>query len=108
MLASGFRCQDCGDTNATLNVHHKEYITGRDPWDYPKENFVCCCERCHELREEVVRQSRKLFQDIHPETAMTFLQQLLTCGASVDETVGQMAFCFAVVRKLKEEEGNNA
>jgi len=42
-----FTCKLCGDTETTLHVHHKEYISGNDPWDYPNKLLVTICEHCH-------------------------------------------------------------
>jgi len=43
-----FTCQSCYDGDSTLHVHHRYYIKGRDPWDYPDEALVTLCEECHE------------------------------------------------------------
>jgi hypothetical protein len=43
-------CQHCYDTENTLAVHHKYYIKGKEPWDYPLSAFMTLCEDCH--REE--------------------------------------------------------
>ena len=42
-----FTCKLCGDTETTLHVHHKEYISGNDPWDYPNKLLVTICGHCH-------------------------------------------------------------
>ena len=42
----GYRCRRCGSTGR-LNVHHKWYIYGRQPWDYPDRCLVTLCETCH-------------------------------------------------------------
>lgn len=42
-----WRCQNCGDKDNTLHVHHKVYV-GSDPWDVPSEFLVTLCEICHE------------------------------------------------------------
>lgn len=47
----GWRCQNPGcdqGENRMLAVHHKSYVRGRDPWDYPLENFITYCVACHE------------------------------------------------------------
>ena len=41
-------CQYCGDTESTLAIHHKYYIAGNEPWDYPLEALVTICANCHE------------------------------------------------------------
>lgn len=48
MEAVQFSCQDCGDDKATLNVHHKIYRKGANPWEYRDDELECLCERCHE------------------------------------------------------------
>ena len=48
MQANDFCCEVCGDNESTLNVHHKEYFKGNDPWDYDIRQLVCICESCHE------------------------------------------------------------
>lgn len=51
MDRDGFKCQLCDDEKSTLNVHHKYYIFGRDPWDYNDELLITLCESCHETEE---------------------------------------------------------
>jgi len=47
MTRDNYTCVSCGDNTKTLNVHHKTYRKGADPWDYDDENFVTYCEDCH-------------------------------------------------------------
>jgi len=44
----GWRCQFCKATTKTLHVHHREYISGREPWEYADNLLVTACEDCHE------------------------------------------------------------
>lgn len=37
----------CGDAQSTLHVHHKQYIKGREPWEYEAEQLSTVCEECH-------------------------------------------------------------
>lgn len=46
-----FTCRKCGDKNSTVHVHHRQYIHGRDPWDYPDNLLVLLCAKCHEQEE---------------------------------------------------------
>lgn len=45
----GSRCVRCnrGKNEATLQVHHKEYIDGKAPWEYGTEYCETLCMRCH-------------------------------------------------------------
>lgn len=42
----GPRCRS--PENTLLQVHHKEYLSGREPWEYLLENLITLCEKCHE------------------------------------------------------------
>lgn len=55
-------CLSCGRLDMTLSVHHRQYIDGRDPWDYPDHMLATYCKNCHEtehligstLREDLI------------------------------------------------------
>ena len=48
MERDGFQCRECGDEDKTLNVHHRYYITGRKPWEYPDWSLTTLCYTCHD------------------------------------------------------------
>ena len=52
MQEAGFKCQACGSGEKTLNVHHKQYVTNRDIWDYKDDQYATLCEECHEAIHE--------------------------------------------------------
>ena len=45
-------CEQCGDTDSTLHVHHRQYFKGRDPWDYEVGQLTVLCEGCHSSTHE--------------------------------------------------------
>ncbi len=47
MQANYFLCEECGDGESTLHIHHKEYFKGREPWEYDIKQLACICESCH-------------------------------------------------------------
>lgn len=48
MQRADFKCEACDADEATLNVHHKIYRKGVDPWEYSDTELRCLCEACHE------------------------------------------------------------
>ena len=42
-----FRCQKCHDNQTTLHVHHRYYISKKEPWEYPLEALTTLCHECH-------------------------------------------------------------
>lgn len=47
LTRDNFTCQLCGDTETELQIHHKEYISGKDPWEYDNALLITLCKDCH-------------------------------------------------------------
>jgi hypothetical protein len=41
------KCSRGRSDNVVLQVHHKKYIPGRKPWEYPHDLCETLCKRCH-------------------------------------------------------------
>lgn len=52
----GEKCQVCGRTGAevVLQIHHKRYYPGREPWDYPTQDCVVLCKGCHAAEHGII------------------------------------------------------
>lgn len=48
-------CEDCGNKEKTLHVHHGRYDKDKDPWEYEPAAYHVLCENCHDLRHEMER-----------------------------------------------------
>jgi hypothetical protein len=42
-----FKCMLCGDETTSLNIHHKEYVNDKKPWEYENITLITICENCH-------------------------------------------------------------
>lgn len=49
---AGWACEMCGDSESTLHVHHKQYLKGREPWEYDADQLASLCEICHSATHE--------------------------------------------------------
>ena len=49
---AGWACECCDSTDKTLHVHHKQYIKGREPWEYEPDQLSALCEDCHEQQHQ--------------------------------------------------------
>lgn len=53
MQRAEFLCESCDASDKTLNVHHKLYRKGANPWDYEDFELECLCEDCHEKKHKI-------------------------------------------------------
>lgn len=49
-----WHCQICMAGEFTLHVHHRRYLRGKLPWEYPQHMLVTLCEYCHAEETEVM------------------------------------------------------
>lgn len=63
MERDDFQCTFCGDRTTTLNVHHKYYDKGKNPWEYPEESLLTLCEHCHKSETIDLNKYSKAFID---------------------------------------------
>lgn len=52
----GFKCLKCGrdKTKVVLQTHHKNYIVGLKPWEYPLSDCLTLCKGCHSREHGLV------------------------------------------------------
>ena len=60
-----FCCQKCGSKDTTVHVHHRHYISGRDPWEYPESLLVLLCKNCHKEEEDCAEILKDLVPTLH-------------------------------------------
>ncbi len=48
MSRDSFTCGLCESKSDTLNVHHRFYLKGVEPWDHPDSCLETLCKECHE------------------------------------------------------------
>jgi hypothetical protein len=46
--ARGGKCENCGGSSR-LQAHHRYYLAGRKPWEYPLDVFLLLCTVCHTI-----------------------------------------------------------
>lgn len=83
-----FACQRCQSTENTLNVHHRTYRKGAEPWDYENENFVTLCEGCHQDAEY---QKNMILSCLQWNSEMDEALKTLSLGSVNDPSIVEMA-----------------
>jgi hypothetical protein len=53
----GYKCKEFGrsSTEVILQVHHKNYIKGRLPWEYPLQECETLCKGCHSSKHGITK-----------------------------------------------------
>ena len=80
-------CQVCMSSK-NLQVHHKNYITGRMAWDYPDSYLIALCENHHKLE--------------HLKGQITVLETI----DPWDDIIQNLSDNYKIVRTLREREAN--
>ena len=52
MGRDSFSCRRCLAEHITLNVHHRWYESGKEPWEAEDAALVTLCEDCHKIETE--------------------------------------------------------
>lgn len=48
-----FKCKICNNESSDqLEVHHKYYLRGKEPWEYENNALITLCKVCHEPEDE--------------------------------------------------------
>jgi hypothetical protein len=47
-IRDNYICQKCGDDKQKQDVHHIQYLKGKEPWDSPMEDLITLCWKCHQ------------------------------------------------------------
>lgn len=89
MERDSWACKLCGDTQVTLNVHHKWYEFGKLPWEYPDECLETLCDHCHEMEHECKR-----------EHVSTLINTILNKGCFYDDLLGIAAVIYDMDRSV--------
>jgi len=58
-------CQECCSRDGTLHVHHRYYLKGKKPWDYPDEALVTLCEDCHKYTHEMIDEISEAMKQVN-------------------------------------------
>lgn len=63
----GFKCEVCGDEENQIQVHHRFYLKGREPWQYDNDVFQVLCEKCHENSHKKDVEIRNIEVEVLPQ-----------------------------------------
>jgi Zn finger protein HypA/HybF involved in hydrogenase expression len=59
LKANKFRCQDCGNKEQELHVHHPFYRKGAMIWEYKVDELESLCHKCHKERHDITDKINK-------------------------------------------------
>jgi hypothetical protein len=83
----GFQCQNCGDKESELNVHHIFYDPELKAWEYPDQAYMTLCKNCHEKWHETKRLIDQLFCKMNIERMSKIFAIIFYVGMRDDKTI---------------------
>ena len=73
MSRADFKCEDCGNDEEMLHVHHLSYNHLKKPWEYDDKELRCLCNSCHETCHD--KENKVPKKRITPEEVLTSLEE---------------------------------
>jgi hypothetical protein len=64
MKRDHFQCKLCKDDETELQVHHKNYINGNEPWEYENNELITLCSHCHLEIEKLKKETEIDYPDL--------------------------------------------
>jgi hypothetical protein len=71
--SAGWKCSSCERSDATLHVHHRRYVGGREPWEYEDDELESLCEHCHRRVTESKRRLISLLDGLGDDSLDTLV-----------------------------------
>ena len=60
LTAAGWECQNCGGKDSELQVHHKQYFKGKNPWEYENDQLEVLCRECHSVEHQSIQNIKEI------------------------------------------------
>ena len=75
---AGWMCQQCKAVDKPLQVHHKNYRKGLNPWEYDLCELESLCEHCHAEEHRPLRSRGRFKTSSHYERGK--IAEILKCS----------------------------
>ena len=87
-------CQDCGNKTKTLHIHHKQYFSGLNPWEYTPETLITFCETCHKKAHDLIpdaeierKYEHLILRTFEPDVITSINQQITSLQNKLQEEI---------------------
>lgn len=113
LSSASFTCENCGDTESELHVHHKYYVKGRKLWEYGDRELASLCSACHkdahkqkELFDALLHKAMRASAS-NLDILIGYLLGELEIGilpGTLDQEIGHYAWFLSTLAPLKAKE----
>lgn len=100
--AANWCCQACYDHETMLSVHHKRYVKGRLPWEYPEHELVVLCQPCHEYEHQGKELRSDLMAALHADGPACAADAFAVMAGYVSEQTND-TLMHTIARQFREE-----
>ncbi len=103
-----FACEECGVEGERLQVHHKAYRSGVEPWEYEDSELIALCGGCHSDRHEVDQILRKIIGHAEMDFVARNHLALMVLGFCAASSEAFKQYCGEEARKISEHGEDSA
>ena len=85
-----FTCRHCGDERSELQVHHRKYYSGLQPWEYHSSDLVTVCKSCHGKEGTIRKAHEEYMLDVMNRKGFS-ANEILSLAQFMDKYPGVVA-----------------
>lgn len=109
--AANWECEECGEAEKTLNVHHKRYRKDSMAWEYARHELMALCECCHDTHHYLKDELSDVLMFAQPSEALALCagftapdgsvsDDLVYRASNLDPAVFRMGIIAAIMQQL--------
>jgi hypothetical protein len=95
-------CEECFVEGAALQVHHKSYRRGAEPWEYADDDLIALCGGCHADRHEIERIIKEASGHAELDDSMRIRLALMVLGFCATSSKASEDRCVDLSRQISE------
>ncbi|OBU59206.1 hypothetical protein [Stenotrophomonas maltophilia] len=100
--AANWCCELCYDDETMLSVHHKRYVKGRMPWEYPEHELSVLCQPCHEAEHQEKEMRADLMAALHVDGPASATDAFAIMAGYVSEQTNDTVM-HAIAKQFRDE-----
>ncbi len=97
-----WQCVRCGRDDIELQIHHRDYFPGLEPWQYPDNDLITLCKYCHSQESKREKHESMLLNSLKSTGFLAY--EILAISVYLDRYEGFRNRLKKLISTFTEEE----